>query len=135
MSDPAQALMEAMRARLMIHAPLVALLGGQHIHDEVPRGGSQLHVAFRSIETRDWSTMDQMAHEHLVIIEVKTNARSRKLASSIVSEIDAALHNQVLTLAGQALVNLQMMFWTVTRDRDAGAFGALVRFRAATEPQ
>ncbi len=134
MSDPAFALMEAMRARLLIHAPLISLLGGAHIHDEAPRGERQLYAAFKSIETRDWSTMDQKAHEHIVVIEVKTHARSRKLASAIVFEIDAALDNQQLTLNGQMLVNLRMIFWTVTRNRDAGTFGATVRFRAATEP-
>jgi Protein of unknown function (DUF3168) len=133
-SDAAFALQEAMRARLLIHAPLIQLLGGARIYDEAPRGESQLYAAFKSIETRDWSTMDQKAHEHLVIIEVKTNARSRKLAQAIVHEIDAALHDQQLALAGQTLVNLSLVFWTVTRDRSAETFGAMIRFRAATEP-
>jgi Protein of unknown function (DUF3168) len=134
MSDPAQALQEAMRARLLIHLPLVTLLGGAHVHDEVPRGETLLYVAFAAIETRDWSTRDQKAHEHFVTIEVKTNARNRKLAQAIVSEIDQALDDQTLTLAGQTLINLSLMFWTVTRDRAAQTFGAMIRFRAATEP-
>ena len=84
MSDPAYALQEAMRAQLLAHAPLTALLGGAHVFDEVPRGEKSPHVVFAAIETRDWSVSGQKAHEHFVTLEVKSKpaAAERRRPSS-----------------------------------------------------
>jgi hypothetical protein len=131
MSSAALTLQIAMRDRLLAHAPLLALLGGGHVFDEVPRGGQEPHVVFAGIETRDWSVQDQKAHEHFVTLDVKTKSRSRKLAQEIVGEIEAALDGAALTLAGHVLVNLRTTFWTVARSNEF--FGATVKFRAATE--
>jgi hypothetical protein len=131
-SNPAQALTEAMRAALLAHAPLRALLGGAHVHEERPRGGREPMVLFDTIETRDWSTADQKAHEHFVSLAVRTNSRSRKLAQQILDEIEAVLDGAGLSLAGHRLVNLRIVFWNVARQGEN--FGASVRFRAATEP-
>lgn len=134
MSDPAFALEEAMRARLIATPALTALLGGAHVFDEAPRGEKAPHVIFAAIETRDWSVKDQKAHEHFVSLDVKSNARSRKLAQAIVGEIETALDNAVLTLTGHTLINLRLVFWTVTRDKSTDTFSGVMRFRAATEP-
>jgi Protein of unknown function (DUF3168) len=134
-TDPAWELQTAMRTKLISHIPLTALLGGSHVFDEVPRGEPPLYVAFAAIETRDWSVFDQVAHEHFVTLEISTNARARKIAQAIVSEIDQALNGAALTLAGQTLVSLRMIFWTVARTKSSENFGAVIRFRAATEPQ
>jgi hypothetical protein len=131
-SNPAQALTEAMRAALLAHAPLSALLGGGHVHEERPRGGREPMVLFETIETRDWSTADQKAHEHFVGLAVRTNSRSRRLAQQILDEIEAVLDGAGLSLDGHRLVNLRIVFWSVVRQGET--FGANVRFRAATEP-
>jgi len=122
-----------MRAALLGHAPLVALLQGQHIYEEMPRGAKESFVSFGLIETRDWSVADQKAHEHFVTLDVRTNQRSRKLAQDIVGEIELALDNAALSLVGHALVNLRLVFWTVARDKGGENFNATLRFRAATE--
>ncbi len=132
MSSAALALQQAMRDRLLLHAPLLAVLGGGHVFDEVPRGENEPYVVFSTIETRDWSVLDQKAHEHFVTLEVKTKSRGRKLAQDIVTEIETALDNAALTLAGHVLVNLRVVFWTVSKTQEN--FGGLLRFRAATEP-
>ena len=131
MSSAALALQIAMREALLAHAPLLALLGGGHVFDEVPRGEKEPYVAFAAIETRDWSVQGQKAHEHFVTLDVKTKSRSRKLAQEIVGEIEAALDGAALTLAGHVLVNLRATFWTVARSNET--FNAVVKFRAATE--
>ena len=132
MSSSALALQTAMRDALLAHAPLLALLGGGHVFDELPRGSQEPYVAFAGIETRDWSVQDQKAHEHFITLEVKTKSRSRKPAQDIVAEIEIALDDADLTLLDYALVNLRLTFWTVARSNDV--FGAVVKFRAATEP-
>ena len=131
--NPALALQEAMRGALLGHGPLVALLGGAHVYDEPPRGVNASYVSFGECETRDWSVFDHKAHEHLVSLRVRTNARSQRLAQQIVSEIEAALDGAALALTGHALVNLRVAFWAVRPDRNSEHFGALVRLRAATE--
>ena len=127
----ALALQIAMREALLAHTPLLALLGGGHVFDELPRGGQEPYVAFAGIETRDWSVQGQKAHEHFISLEVKTKSRSRALAQDIVGEIETALDNVDLTLPGHTLVNLRLIFWTVAKSNEA--FGAVVKFRAATE--
>lgn len=127
----ALALQIAMREALLAHAPLLALLGGGHVFDELPRGVQEPYVAFAGIETRDWSVQGQKAHEHFISLEVKTKSRSRALAQDIVGEIETALDNADLTLSGHALINLRLIFWTVAKANDA--FNAVVKFRAATE--
>lgn len=134
MSNPGFALQQAMRARLLAHAPLALLLGGARVYEEMPRGAVPSYVAFEAIETRDWSVADAKAHEHFVTLAVKTNSRSRKLAQDALAEIEAALDNQSLTLDGHRLVNLRLTFWSVVRDKNGENFGAALKFRAATEP-
>ncbi len=132
--NAAKATQQAMRTALLARAPLVTLLGGAHIFDEVPRGAAAPYVAFTNIETRDWSTADQKAHEHLVTLEIMTNQRGRGAAQAIADEIEAALDNAALTLVDHRLINLRVIFTAATRNSKTENFGALVRYRAATEP-
>ncbi len=134
MTSPAYALTDAMRAALLAHGALTELLQGRHVYEEKPRGAVTSFVSFEQVETRDWSVKDQKAHEHFVTLAVETNSRSRKLAQDIVTAIESALDNAALTLSGHKLVNLRLVFWTVTRARNAETFNAMLRFRAATEP-
>jgi hypothetical protein len=131
-SSPSLALQEAMRAALLAHAPLRLLLGGAHVHEELPRGARPPFVLFEAIETRDWSVADQKAHEHFVALSVKTNSRSRRLAQQVLDEIETVLDGAGLSLAGHRLVNLRLTFWSVTRQGET--YGANLKFRAATEP-
>ena len=134
MSNPSRAVQQAMRDALLAHAPLTLLLQGQHVFEEMPRGANAPFVAFGDIETRDWSVADAKAHEHFIMLSIRTNSRSRKLAQDILDEIETVLDHASLTLDGHKLVNLRVIFWSVTRDKSAENFGAVIRFRAATEP-
>jgi hypothetical protein len=132
--NAALALQQAMRAALLADTALTALLGGAHIFDEVPRGEQPLSVSFATIETRDWSVVDQKAHEHFVILDIVTNERSRVKAQAICNRIEAVLDNATLTLTAHRLVNLRVAFWNVSRGKNENNYGATMRFRAATEP-
>jgi Protein of unknown function (DUF3168) len=131
--NPALALVQAMRAALLGDTALMALLGGGHVFDETPRGEQGLYVAFAGVETRDWSVMDQKAHEHFVVIEVSTQERGRSQALAICSRIEAVLDNAVMVLVDHRLINLRVVFSNVARMK-SDKFGATLRFRAATEP-
>jgi Protein of unknown function (DUF3168) len=132
--NAALALQQAMRSALLADTSLATLLGGAHVYDEVPRGEPGLHVVFSAIETRDWSTSTQKAHEHFVTIDVVTNERSRARAQAICNAIEAVLDNTTLVLTDHRLVNLRSTFWNVGRAKATNNFNATLRFRAATEP-
>jgi 5-carboxymethyl-2-hydroxymuconate isomerase len=132
--NAALALQQAMRDALLADAALLTLLGGAHIFDEVPRGEPTLQVNFAGIETRDWSVMDQKAHEHFVTLEVSTQQRSRAQAQAICDRLEAVLDNASLVLTSHRLINLRTVFWSVARMKNEKNFGATLRFRAATEP-
>jgi len=132
--NAALALQQAMRSALLAHAPLTALLDGAHVFDELPRGAKPPHVEFTAIETRDWSVIGQKAHEHICQLAVTTNERGRALAQAIVQEIETALDGATLTLVNHNLINLRLVFASVSRTRADMAFSATLRFRAATEP-
>lgn len=130
--SPAFALQEAMRQALLARPQVTGLLGGGYVFDELPRGAPPSFIEFTACETRDWSTLDQQAHEHFVSLSVRSNARSRKLAQELCSEVELALDNAPLRLEGHRLVSLRLLFWSVFRTGQT--FGAALRFRAATEP-
>lgn len=127
-------LQQAMRSAMLAHAPLTALLGGDRIFDEIPRGEPPPFVVFAEIETRDWSVVDQKAHEHFFTLDVTTNERTRKLAQNIAQEIETALDLTHLALTGHRLINLAVVSWSASRRKPTDTFGASLRFRAATEP-
>lgn len=132
--NPALALVQAMRAALLADTALMALLGGGHVFDEMPRGEQGLSVSFAGVETRDWSVMDQKAHEHFVTLEVSTQDRGRSQAQAICSRLEAVLDTAALVLTDHRLINLRVIFCSVARMKNEKSFGATLRFRAATEP-
>jgi hypothetical protein len=127
-------LLEAVRAALLAHAPLTQLLGGDHVYEEVPRGAPSSFIEFAGLETRDWSTADQAAHEHILTLAVRTNSRSRKLAQQLADAAETVLDGAALNVAGHRLVNLSVVFRAVARGPSSPGFGASLRLRAATEP-
>jgi hypothetical protein len=127
-------LQTAIREVLAAHAPLKALLGGNRIHDEVPRGEHAPFVAIEDIETRDWSVIDEKAHEHFITVLIQTGERSRKAAQLIAQEIEATLDKATLALSGHRLINLRLTSSSITRRKTTETFGASLRFRAVTEP-
>jgi hypothetical protein len=131
--NSALALQKAMRSALIAHAPLKLLLGGEHVYDEVPRGQHPPYVAFTSIDSRDWSTIEVLGDEHIVTIEVVTSERGKGYANEIVEAIDFVLDRTALTLTDHKLINLAATFWNVSRGKD-GTFGGTLKFRATTEP-
>ena len=134
MMQPGLSVQQAMLATLRARPTLTTLLGGAHIYDELPRGANPPYVVFNTIDTRDWSVMDQKAHETFLTLDVATNMRSRAQVQAIVQEIETALDGAALTLTDHKLVNLRCVFNVASRNKAAEFFNATMRFRAATEP-
>ena len=109
-----------MRAALLSHQPLVALLGGHHVFEELPRGAAPAPCGLRrDRDARLEHRRRERAEEHFVTLSVRTNSRGRRLAQEICDAVNTALDGRALPLAGHQLVNLRVIFWTVARDKNA----------------
>jgi hypothetical protein len=130
--SPALALQKAMRAALLAHAPLTAIIGTK-LFDAAPQGTAPPYVVFERIETRDWSTKDQRGFEHMVTIHVWSKREGKREAYEIIAATDAALDNQALELDGHHLVSLSTIFWTALHTPDGQFHHGIMRLRATTE--
>ncbi len=127
------ALQRAIYAALIGDTEVTGLLGGMHVYDHVPRGSSFPYVTIGQTTERDWSTGSGDGGEHLVTLNVWSQAAGRKQAQSIMAAIRARLHDRALALAGYHLVNLRHEFSETRRDPDGETVRGIVRFRAVTE--
>jgi hypothetical protein len=128
------ALQKALHAALTSDAPLLALLGGPRIWDDVPRGAAFLYVTFGPTATRDWSTGGEPGEEHVVTLHVWSRAAGSKEVQEIAGAIRAALHDRALVLEAHRLVNLRQESAETRREADEEGYRGSVRLRAVTEP-
>jgi hypothetical protein len=134
MSSPAWELQKAIYTKLVTDAPLLALLGGARIYDDVPRGAAFPYVAFGPSTTRDWSTGTEPGGEHAVTLRVWSKSGGEKEVHLVLEAIRAALHDASLTLAGHRLVSLRHELSDAARASDGEIYAGVARFRAVTEP-
>lgn len=125
-------LQEAMRAALAGDETLTAVLGGAHVHLELPRGAPANHVEFTAIDTRDWSTADERGLEHFISLAIRSASRGPLLVQEACAAVAAVLDGASLPLPRHRLVNLRLVFWSVAKTGQS--YSASLRFRAATEP-
>jgi hypothetical protein len=128
------ALRRSLHQSLAGHAPLVAVLGGPHVYDEVPRGAAFPYVTLGDAEVSDWSTGSSTGQEHRLTLHVWSRQGGQAEAHIIAGEIIAALEDVPLDPAGHRLVNLRFATADIRREADGRTWHGLVRFRAVTEP-
>jgi hypothetical protein len=134
MSSPAWELQKAVYGRLAADAALVALLGGQRIYDDVPRGAAFPYVTFGPATTRDWSTGTEVGSEHIMTLRAWSKGGGEKEVHLVLEAIRAALHDAALTLTGHRLVSLRHETSDALRGADGESYQGIARFRALTEP-
>ena len=134
MTSAAWPLQQAMHAALIADAPLVALLGGARVYDDVPTRGAFPYVTFAPAQSRDFGTGSEDGEEHVVTLNVWSRGGGRKEALAIIAAVRGVLHDAALTLAGHRLVNLRHESSDARRGRDGESYEGTVRFRAVTEP-
>jgi hypothetical protein len=123
----------AVRNALIADAPLLALLGGPRVHDEVPAATTFPFVALGDGEVRDWSTQDSAGEEHRLTLAAWSRQGGRREASLIAAAILQCLAGASLTLPGHTLVSLRFAEGAVTREGDGRTYAARIRLRALTE--
>ena len=134
MASASLALQAAILSALTGHAPLVALLAGPRVYDDVPPNAQYPYLTFGQSSQRDWSTGTEEGAEHLVTIHVWSRAAGRRQVHDIAAAIHAAVHDRPLALTGYRLVNLRHEFSESRRDGDGETYRGVIRYRAVTEP-
>lgn len=135
MPSPGLELQKAIYQKLRSDAPLFALLGGAKIYDDAPQRTEFPYVTFGRSVVRDWSTGTDSGHEHIVTLHVWSRAAGRRQVHAIISAIEAALHDQQLSVADFRLINLRHDNSDSRRDPDGETYHGTVRYRAVTEPR
>lgn len=133
MASAANDLLMAIRARLGADAELTQLIGPDGIRDRLISGRSLPCIIVADLVSSDYSTATEAGEEHLLTLEVWSEAGGRKLAEDIAQRIRTLLHDATLDLAVHHLVNLQHRQTQSRRQPKAKQHVAEMRFRAVTE--
>ncbi|WP_158266756.1 DUF3168 domain-containing protein [Alsobacter soli] len=131
MSHPILALRTALRALLVADPALVALLGGERVYDEPPRGAEPPYVTFGEASARDWST-GGCQHALALVAWSRQGGDAEVLA--VLDRIAALCADPPLALAGNRLVLLRVASQETARPDKAGLRRAVIRLAALTEP-
>lgn len=128
----ANALLQAIFARLTGDATLVALIPGGIIDRLLPRAVLPC-IIIGDLESRDYSTATEKAEEHFLSLHIWSDANGRKGAGEIAARVKNLLDDAALSIAGASLVNLQLLSSRSRREAKSRNFIAEMRFRAVTE--
>ncbi|KQV32616.1 hypothetical protein ASC97_03350 [Rhizobium sp. Root1203] len=129
----ANELLSAIHARLIGDTELSVVIGLDGIRDRYMTGGNLPCIVIGDLATNDYSTSTEAGEEHLLTLEVWSEASGRKQAQQIAASIRALLANASLPLETHLLVNLQHVATLTRREAKARLFVAALRFRAVTE--
>jgi len=134
MKHPALSLQAEVYSKLIQHQPLISLLGGEFIYDDVPPKQELPYIVFAESAHNDWSTGTEEGMEHFISLNTWSLQNGRKQALQISHEITNSLKAVSTQIDGHLLVNFAHELTEVNRDEDTGFFVAKVTFRAVTEP-
>jgi hypothetical protein len=129
----ANALLQAIHQTLANDAALAAIVGADGIRDRLQPRAKLPCVVFGETETRDFSTATEAGEEHLLVLEVWSEAEGRRQAQEIAGLVHGLLHDVALMLEGAVLVNLQQVSTRTRREPKTKFYLAEMRFRAVTE--
>ena len=134
MANASWSLQQAIYTTLSSATPLIDLLGGPHIYDDVPQRAAFPYLTLGQSTVRDWSTGSDDGLEHLLTLHVWSRAGGRGQTHDIMAAVEGALDDQSLALDGHRLVNLRHVLSEARREPDGVTYHGIVRLRAVTEP-
>ncbi|MDM9629077.1 DUF3168 domain-containing protein [Rhizobium sp. S152] len=133
MTSAANDLLTAIRIRLGADAELTQLIGPDGIRDRLISGRALPCVVIAELASNDYSTSTEASEEHLLTLEIWSDAGGRKLAEEIAHRVRTLLHDATLDLAVHHLVNLHHRQTQSRRQPKTKLHVAEMRFRAVTE--
>jgi hypothetical protein len=129
----ANELLTAIQTHLADDADLSAMIGPEGLRDRLVSGRKLPAVIIADIASNDYSTATETGAEHLLTLEIWTDAGGRKEAASIAERLRALLHEAPLSLETHHLVSLLHLSTRTRREAKTRLHVAEVRFRAVTE--
>lgn len=129
----ASALQKAIFARLSGDAALTALVGANGVTDRRLTEPASPLVVIASIDSTDHSTATETGEEHVVTLEVWSEAAGHRQVQAIAAAVRAVLDDAALVLDGHHLVLLLHRDTRLRRDGKSRFHHAQMRFRAVTE--
>jgi hypothetical protein len=130
----AQALQKAIFAKLSGDAALAALVGADGVVDRLLARAAGPRVVIAAIDSADRSTASEAGEEHVVTLDVWSEAAGHREAQAIAAAVRAALDDAALALDGHHLVLLFHRDTRLARNGGTRFHRAEMRFRAVTEP-
>lgn len=127
-------LQSAVYAALKADATLMAKV--DDVYDEPISTAPYPYVAIGDGKTADLSAKTERLTEHTVQLDSWSDAAGRMETKEILGLVYDVLHDQTLTLTGNALVNLRFEAGEDIRDPDTTPrlYHGILRFRAVTTP-
>jgi len=132
MTHPVLALRAAVLARLVADAPLVALLGGPHIHDTPPRGAEPPYLTFGETTARTWPGAPGGLRHTLTLVAWSRQSGDAE-ALAMLERCELALADPPVALDGHRLVLLATAGIDLPRHGGQGPRRAVLRLTALTE--
>ncbi|MCJ8053357.1 DUF3168 domain-containing protein [Shinella curvata] len=130
----AGALQKAIYERLSGDTALTALLGGNAVTDRRLDAPVAPLVVVAGIVSSDHSTATEPGEEHMVTLDIWSDAAGHRQAQAIAAAVRSLLHDAALVLAGYRLVLLFHRETRLSRDGKTRFHHAEMQFRAVTEP-
>lgn len=127
------ALLSAIYTRLSSDGDLTGLIGTNGISDRLLPRPKLPGITFGECTSRDYSTDATSGAEHLLTIEIWSDAQGRKELNAIAERVRMLLHDAQLEPDDAVLVNLQHRSTRIRRVMKTGYFRAEALFRAVTE--
>ena len=133
MSAAANELLRAIHATLTEDESLTALVGVDGIRDRLVTGRHLPCVIVSELVTTDYSTATEPGEQHVLTLQVWSDASGQKQVQQIASVVGSLLQDARLPLETVSLVNLRHLDTKTRREAKTRLFCAEMRFRAVTE--
>ncbi len=129
----ANELLTAIQTRIADDAELSAMIGPEGLRDRLVSGRKLPAIIVADLASNDYSTATEAGAEHLLTLEIWTDAGGRKEAATIAEHLRMLLHDAPLSLETHHLVGLLHLSTRTRREQKTRLHVAEIRFRAVTE--
>lgn len=129
------ALQKAVYETLSSDPGLLALIGPDRIHDDVPPATRPPYLVFVAGDLSDWSTGSEDGEAHSLTIDAWSSARGRGEVAAIAAAVREALAGLSAIGSPWHLVQFRHETTGFERDPQTEYFRGRMRFRALIEPQ
>lgn len=133
MTTAANALLKAIHQRLSANPELATIFGADGVRDRLLPRQQLPSIVFGEMESRDYSTDAAPGAEHLLVLEIWSDAEGRRQGQDIAALVHDLLHDASLELDSAVLVNLLATGMRTRREPKTKFYLVELRLRAVTE--